>query len=270
MINARCLHLFLILSFSISFFSGPQLLSAANSGIVTKTVAYDHDRQKLLGFMARPKDNHLHPALILIHEWWGLNENIKENARRFAKAGYVTLAVDLYAGRVATTLDEARSLAGGVRSNMPQALDNLKQAVKFLKAQSGYVLSDRIASVGWSSGGGWSYQMAKNNLGVKASVIYYGRFNPEDDLTNMRATILGHFGENDRGIRIDTVREFQARLKTLNKEHEIFIYPNAGHAFANSSGKNYDPAAAELARQRTLEFLNKYLFLRIEMGGSWR
>ena len=270
MITTRRLHVMIILSFLLSFFYVPQLLSAENAGIVTKTVAYDQDREKRSGFMARPMDNHKHPALILIHEWWGLNENIKENARRFAKAGFMALAVDLYAGCVAITGDEARALAGGVRGNMPQALDNLKQAVKLLKAQSGYVLPERIASVGWCFGGGWSYQMAKNNLGVKASVIYYGRFNPKDDLTKMRVTILGHFGESDRGIRVDTVREFQAKLKTLNGEHEIFIFPNAGHAFANSSGKNYDPAAAELAWQRTLEFLNKYLLVKIEMGGSWR
>jgi len=76
----------------------------------------------------------------------------------------------------------------------------------------------------------------KNDLGVKATVIDYGRFNPKDDLSRMRATIIGHFGEKDRGIKLDKVREFQARLKTLNGDHEIYIYPNAGHGFANSGG----------------------------------
>jgi carboxymethylenebutenolidase len=109
--------------------------------------------------------------------------------------------------------------------------------------------------------------MVKNNLGVKASVIYYGRFNSKDDLTKMRATILGHFGENDRGLRVDTVREFQAKLKTLNGAHEIFIYPNVGHAFANSSGKNYNKAAADLAWPCTLEFLNRFHRLKSRWGG---
>ena len=101
--------------------------------------------------------------------------------------------------------------------------------------------------------------MAKNNFGLKASIIYYGRFNPTDDLSKMRATIIGHFGEKDRAIKIDNVRQFQAKLKTLNGNHEIFIYPNAGHAFANPGGSNYNKKAAELAWQRTMDFLSKYL-----------
>jgi len=122
-----------------------------------------------------------------------------------------------------------------------------------------HVIPDRLASVGWCFGGGWPYQTAKNNLGVKASVIYYGRFNPEDDLSRMRAVILGHLGEDDRGIRIDTVGEFQARLKTLNEDHEIYIYPNAGHAFANPGGSNYNKEAAQLAWSRTVSFLKRVL-----------
>ena len=101
--------------------------------------------------------------------------------------------------------------------------------------------------------------MAKNDLGVKASVIYYGRFNPKDDLSKMRATIIGHFGEKDRGIKVDNVRAFQAKLKTLKGDHEIFIYPNAGHAFANAGGKRYNKEAADAAWKRTTEFLKQQL-----------
>ena len=101
-------------------------------------------------------------------------------------------------------------------------------AVSWLRERPDTVVPDRIASVGWCFGGGWSYRMAKNDLGTKCSVIYYGRFNPADDLAKMRATILGHFGETDRGIRVDSVREFQARLKTHNGDHEIYIYKGAG------------------------------------------
>jgi carboxymethylenebutenolidase len=104
----------------------------------------------------------------------------------------------------------------------------------------------------------FSYQIAKNNLGVKASIIYYGFFNPKDDLSKMRATILGHFGKNDRAIKVDTVYEFQANLKTLSGDHEVYIYENAGHAFANP-GDRYVKAAAELAWNRTVVFLDKYL-----------
>jgi carboxymethylenebutenolidase len=97
--------------------------------------------------------------------------------------------------------------------------------------------------------------MAKNNLGVKASVMYYGQFNPKDDLSQMRAHILGHFGEQDRAISVDDARSFQATLKTLAGDHEVFIYPNAGHGFANAGDSDYVPEAAELAWQRTISFL---------------
>ena len=141
--------------------------------------------------------------------------------------------------------------------NCSSIFDNLKSAVSYLKSRTD-VDPTRLASIGWCFGGGWSYQIAKNNLGVTASIIYYGFFNPKDDLSKMRATILGHFGKNDRAIKVDTVYEFQANLKTLSGDHEIYIYENAGHAFANS-GDRYNQEAAELAWNRTVVFLNKYL-----------
>ncbi len=227
--------------------------------ITTAEVAYDKDNANVKGYLAKPADKKARPGLILIHEWWGLNDNIRENARAFAELGYVALAVDLYNGEMATTPDGARKLAGAVRKNTDAAFANLKQAVSYLSGLKGEVDPARIASVGWCFGGGWSYQMAKNDLGVKASVIYYGRFNPADDLSRMRATILGHFGETDRGIKVDNVREFQAKLKTLKGDHMVFIYPNAGHAFANADSRNYDKAAAETAWKRTMEFFEKHL-----------
>ena len=175
----------------------------------------------------------------------------------FAKAGYVSLAVDLY-GQVATSRAEAGKLSGGVRGNMGKALENLKRAVDFLK-KSPSVIPERIASVGWCFGGGWSYQMAKNNIGVKATVIYYGQFNPKDDLSRMRALIIGHYGEKDRSIRVDSVRVFQVKLKTLNGKHEVYIYPNAGHGFANPKNRRHNKEGAEKAWERTMEFLKRHL-----------
>lgn len=237
--------------------SGPRT-TVAETAVVTETVAYTPEGD-IKGFLARPEAPGPHPGLILIHEWWGLNDNIRNNARRFAEAGYVALAVDLYRGQVTTSADQARELAATVRQNMPEAFTNLQHAVDYLQARPDLVVPDRLASVGWCFGGGWAYQMAKNNLGVKSSVIYYGFFNPEDDLSQMRSTILGHFAEDDRAIRIDTVREFQAKLKTLGGDHEIYIYPNTGHAFANPQSPTYDQEAAELAWTRTMAFLQQYL-----------
>jgi len=140
---------------------------------------------------------------------------------------------------------------------MEGAFENLTAAVSYLKSKS-IVRADAVASVGWCFGGGWSYEMAKNNLGINASVIYYGRFNPEDDLSIMRADILGHFGEEDTSILVDDVRAFEVKLKTLTGDNQIFIYPNAGHAFANSDNEaSYVPEAAELSWTRTIDFLSR-------------
>ena len=127
-----------------------------------------------------------------------------------------------------------------------------------MKSQSN-VDGKRIASCGWCFGGGWSYQMAKNDLGIKATVIYYGHFNPVDDLKKMRAEIIGHFGEKDSGIKIDNVKEFQAKLQTLKGAHEIYIYENAEHGFSNPGNQKYNKEASEKAWQRTVDFLEKHL-----------
>ncbi|OGZ52847.1 MAG: hypothetical protein A3B25_01195 [Candidatus Ryanbacteria bacterium RIFCSPLOWO2_01_FULL_48_26] len=213
------------------------------------------------GYLATPGKNGTYPGIILIHEWWGLNDDIKELADRFANEGYVALAVDLYGGKIAANATSAREFSGEVRNNIDEAFSNLRAAVAFLRARSD-VDKNRLASVGWCFGGGWSYQMAVNDLGVKGSVMYYGQFDPHDDFEHMRASILGHFGEKDTSITVDNVREFQAKLVTANGSHEVYIYPNVGHGFANSrEGTNmaYSAEAAELAWTRTQEFLKKAL-----------
>ncbi len=225
---------------------------------------YQEGSQAISGYIAYPDNYHENekkfPAVILIHEWWGLNEDIKTKARDYAKEGYVALAVDLYNGEKTTKASEARKLAGAVRENVEMAFANLAGAINFLKKDN-KIDPNRIAAIGWCFGGGWSYQMAKNNLGVVASVIYYGFFNPADDLEQMRATILGHFAEKDRSITIDNVKEFQIKLKNLKGEHAVYIYPNTSHGFASRKGENpiYSEKDANLAWDRTLTFLNKFL-----------
>lgn len=211
------------------------------------------------GYLAMPDGEGPFPAVVLIHEWWGLNDNIKGLADDFAERGYAALAVDLYDGQVATTPDEAGQLAGKVRENVEPAFANLEAATEYL-AGLATVDGEKLASVGWCFGGQWAYNMAANNINVDASVMYYGRFSLEDDLSMMRADILGHFGEEDRSIAVDDVRQFEAKLNTLNGDHAVFIYPNAGHAFANEDREDaYNEAAAELAWQRTMEFLAREL-----------
>jgi carboxymethylenebutenolidase len=243
--------------------SEPFRLSSADITVTanshTERVSYANvDGKEVFGYLALPDGPGPHPAVVLIHEWWGLNDNIRENARRFAEQGYVALAVDLYEGAATTDQTEAGRLAGAVRGNTDRAMDNLSQAVRYLRNRA-EVDDERLASVGWCFGGGWSYEMAKNDLGMDATVMYYGQFNADDDLEEMKSHIIGHFGEEDTSIKVDDVREFQATLQTQSGEHEVYIYPNAGHGFANEDNPNYNAEAADMAWQRTVAFLTKYV-----------
>ena len=206
------------------------------------------------GYLALPEGRGPHPALILIHEWWGLNDNIRWYTEEFAKQGYVALAVDLYGGESTDDPKIAQELATAVRGNLEGAFANLRAAISYLRSRP-EVVSDRLASVGWCFGGGWSYQIAKNDLGVKASVMYYGQFAPEDDLSMMKAHIIGHFGANDQSIPVSDVKAFRAKLQTLSGEHQIFIYENEGHGFA----RELLTVSAKKEWERTLAFLREQL-----------
>lgn len=224
--------------------------------IRSETVAYYGGTS---GYLAVPEGDGPFPAMILIHEWWGLNDNIRDLAEDFAEQGYVALAVDLYNGNLAITPEEAGALAGGVRDDVDEAFRNLDAATTYLNNQT-FVDANRIASVGWCFGGMWAYNMAANDMGIVASVMYYGRFSLEDDLSMMRAHILGHFGEDDTSIAVDDVKQFEAKLSTQGGDHSVFIYPNAGHAFANEDREDaYNEEAAQLAWVRTMDFLARTL-----------
>jgi carboxymethylenebutenolidase len=197
------------------------------------------------------------PALILIHEWWGLNDNVRAMADRLAGEGYMVLAVDLYRGSTASTPEDARQLMLEVVEDPETAKVNIQDAYRFLETAG----APRIASLGWCFGGGWSLtaaQLLPDKL--DASVIFYGQVtSDEDKLRPISAPILGLFAGNDTGIKVESVEAFRAALQRLRKDHEIHIYPGVGHAFANPTGRNYNAEAAEDAWARTLEFLARHL-----------
>ena len=228
-------------------------LASQGETVVYATV----DDTAVEGFLARPADwKPGGPALIVIHEWWGLNDNIRTMARRLADEGYLSLAVDLYGGQRADTPERARELMQAV--NEDAALDNLGQAYTYLTEEEG---AGNVGSIGWCFGGGWSLQTAlllPDQL--DAAVIYYGRLVTDTDrLATLQMPILGHFGEADQGIPVDQVRLFEQALEKVGADATIDIYPGAGHAFANPSGHNYQADAAELSWQRTVAFLNETL-----------
>jgi carboxymethylenebutenolidase len=201
------------------------------------------------------------PAVVMIHEWWGLNDNIKDMADELASEGYVVLAADLYNGEVATTPDKAMQLVGTVRENPEQAISNLQSAVQYL-ASLPNVNSSRIASLGWCFGGGQSLQLALNSEQnpLAATVIYYGNLvNDTNELSKINWPVLGIFGNQDQSIPVESVNAFEQALNEIGITNEIYIYPGVGHAFANPSGDNYAPAETVDAWEKTLAFLKKYV-----------
>ena len=201
------------------------------------------------------------PAVIVIHEWLGLNEHIKNQADILAKEGYVVLAVDLYRGEVATDSNRAMELASSVRNDPDSAIDNLQSAVNYIKSLE-IVDGSRIASLGWCFGGDWSLQLALNSSEnpLAATVIYYGR--PVTDIASLSSIdwpILGIFGDQDQSIPVESVKQFASALNASDVTNEIFLYEGVGHAFANPSRDSYAPKETTDAWQKTIGFLRTYL-----------
>ena len=212
------------------------------------------------GYLVYPTNGTNLPAVVMIHEWWGLNQNIKNMAEQLANEGYVVLAVDLFNGEVATESGRASELAGSVRNNPDEAINNLNAAVEHVSSLPN-VNSSRIASLGWCFGGGQSLQLALNTeRPLAATVIYYGNLvTNQTELAKITWPVLGIFGSEDQSIPVDTVNQFEAALNASNITNEIYIYDGVGHAFANPSGDNYAPEETADAWEKTLAFLEKYV-----------
>lgn len=206
--------------------------------------------------------NNTFPAVVMIHEWWGLNENIKNMAETLAKEGYVVLAVDLYNGQVANTTESAQNLVSKVRENPSESINNLQHAVRYLASLEN-VNSSKIASLGWCFGGGQSLQLALNTepeYPLAATIIYYGNLvSDQESISKIKWPVLGIFGDQDKSISVESVKQFEEALNKNGITNEIYIYKGVGHAFANPSGDNYAPQATQDAWEKTVSFLKKYL-----------
>ncbi|MFB5620498.1 MAG: dienelactone hydrolase family protein [Nitrosopumilus sp.] len=219
---------------------------------MSETVTYFGD---VSGYLARPVSDGSYPGIVMIHEWWGLNDNIKEMADKLASHGYVVLAIDLYDGKVANTSDQARELITAFNSEY--GLQNMNSAVSLL---SDVYSVDTVGSIGWCFGGGQSLNLALHNEELDATVIYYGSLvtDPET-LSVIDWPVLGIFAELDKGIPVETVNEFETALNQADVKNQIHIYDGVDHAFANPSGERYAPEASKDAWAQTISFLESNL-----------
>ena len=238
----------------------PAASTAPRQAVTGDAVVYGRiGDTELRGYLARPVGaGPGTPGLIVIHEWWGLNDNVRQTAERLAGEGYVALAVDLYNGESASIPKEAIKLMTGLMSNSEQGDENLRLAYTYLEQELG---APRIGSIGWCLGGRWSLRTAvvlPDRL--DAAVIYYGTVTTEEaELSPLKMPVLGNFAEKDPIIPRESVEQFAATMERLGKEVDVKIYAGAKYAFANPSGLAYNAEAADDAWLRSTVFLREHL-----------
>jgi carboxymethylenebutenolidase len=221
----------------------------------TETVQYPSGKETVDGFLVTPGLPGRHPAIIVIHEWWGLNDWVKEQAVKLAELGYVALAVDLYRGKSTADPGEAHELMRGLPQD--RGIRDLQAAYDYLGTRQD-VTRDRIASIGWCMGGGFSIELAMHQPRLAACIVNYGSL-PTDptDLGQINAPVLGNFGGEDHGITPADVHSFENTLRNEGKRVNVKIYDGAGHAFENPNNtKGYRPEDAADAWKRTVDFLS--------------
>lgn len=234
-------------------------------------VEYKSGTDVVRAFLCRPKATGRYPAVIVIHEIFGLVDHIKDVSCRLAQSGYLALAPDLYTreGGAPEGMDftKLREFVGKIAD--ARIVGDLQAGMAYLRTRAD-ARGDRIGAVGFCMGGLYALLLAGRTPDLKAAVCFYGRLvypekteqkptAPIDLVAGMKAAIQGHFGGADAAIPLETVEQFRAKLKEHGKTHEIFIYEDAPHAFHNDTRPSYRPEAARLAWSRTLAWFEKYL-----------
>jgi len=200
-----------------------------------RDVTYQSGDETVHALLYMPAGEGPFPALVVIHEWWGLNDWVKQQASDYADKGYIALAIDLYRGKVATTPDEAHQIMRGVPEDRAQR--DLLAATTFLRSLN-TVNGKKVGAIGWCMGGGYALDLAIADPKLKAVVINYGHLATEkSNLRKIHASVLGLFGGEDQGIPVADIRKFETELQGMNKKVEIHIYPDAGHAFENPNNE---------------------------------
>jgi carboxymethylenebutenolidase len=233
--------------------------SKSSAGVLgPQSVSFSSGAETVHGILYRPQGVGPFPAIVVIHEWWGLNDWVKQQAQTFAEHGYVTLAVDLYRGQVAADPEMAHELMRALPQN--RGVRYLRSGVAYLKTLK-YVRPDRIGAVGWCMGGGFAFQLAIAEPTLRAVAINYGAVDTDPtQLRKIHAAILGNFGAQDHGITPEDVQGFASAMQAIGHPVDVKEYPDAGHAFQNPSNKSgYRPKDTADADQRMFAFFARNL-----------
>jgi carboxymethylenebutenolidase len=250
----------LLLGLALALALAAGLAPAARGAEVTEEmVKFPGGAGPIAGYLARPQGPGPFPAVLVIHEWWGLTDWVKENARRLAEQGYVALAVDLYGGKVTADPGEAHELMRALDDG--EAIADLKGAVAFLGARPEVAPGHKLASIGWCMGGKYARLIAQESAAVGPTVICYGSVATEpNQVARLKGKpVLGIFGADDRGIPADKVRQFEAALKAQGNPVDMHIYEGAGHGFMRPGGPQHAAGPAADAWKQIDAFLKRTL-----------
>jgi carboxymethylenebutenolidase len=267
----------------------------SDRALFEERIEYPSGAARLAAYLARPAGAGPFPAVIVIHEIWGLDAHIEDVARRFAREGYAALAPDLYSRggmpvtppQIGAAMRFMQTLPPEARTN-PQALQAklgelpeaegavIAQTMRWLQtrdlgqngadlqaalawlARQGFVRAEGIASLGFCMGGGLAARLAASGAPLAACVIFYGENPPSEQIQNIRCPVLGLYGGGDHRIT-DHVPEFAAAMQRAGRSFEYHVYPGAPHAFFNDTRATYRAEAAADAWMRVQHFLHRYL-----------
>jgi carboxymethylenebutenolidase len=229
-----------------------------------RVITYKVRNEDVQGYLVRPQKSGSVPGVVVIHEWWGLNDQIKHVADRLAEEGYMAIAPDLYHGKLGTDAGLAHDLMRGL--NESWAVDVVSGAAAQLRAietreRRGPATGRMpVGTIGFSMGGRISLATALAEADVQAAVMYYGSVEIEKSaLASLAVPLLGIYGNEDRDIPLNQIKAFQAALKEAGKDATVLVYPGVGHAFFNEERPSYDAEAAHDSWERTKMFLKKNL-----------
>lgn len=226
--------------------------------ISTEMLDYATNGSQASGYLARPQGDGPFPAVIVVQEWWGLNDNVKDIAGRFANEGFAAFAPDLYHGKVTAEPDEAQKLM--MQTDMARASQELVKATEYLSQQP-YINGRGIGSTGFCMGGGLALTLATDSPLIKVAASFYGvNPHPIDKVQNLQGPVLAIYAEHDDFAGAAVREALEKAMEQFGKQLEVQVYPGTEHAFFNDTRRDvYRQAAADDAWSRVLSLFRAQL-----------